>query len=111
MNDKTLFDTISPTIANGESKSNKNLLDAIINEIVEKMAKSWPSDFIARKRVDDFTGGMISPKSMANYDSEGVGPEGRIKIGRNTGYIKGPFCDWLKKRTVLLGKNDSKRAV
>ena len=73
------------------------LPDALI-EAFDRMAANWPSEFVARNRVGEFTGGMVSPKSMANYDSLGEGPEGRIKIGRKSGYIKHAFVEWLKTR-------------
>ena len=65
----------------------------------ERMADNWPSSIVARKKADIFTGGMVSPKSMANYDSLGIGPL-RVKIGRNVGYPKLQFVEWLKTRTV-----------
>ncbi len=58
---------------------------SLLEETFDRMAANWPSELVARKRVGEFTGGMVSPKSMANYDSLKIGPP-QIKIGRNSGY-------------------------
>lgn len=57
----------------------------------ERMAANWPSEVVARTSIEKFSGEMVSSKAMANYDSLGEGPEGRIKIGRKTGYLKEPL--------------------
>jgi len=81
--------------------SDAELSDALI-EAFDRMAAKWPSEFIARCKIAEFTGGMLSSKSMANYDSLGEGPGGRIKIGRKSGYIKPPLVEWLKSRAKLV---------
>ena len=60
----------------------------------------WPSAYVARKEVGTFTGGLISPGTVANADSQGEGPEGAIRMGRNVGYPVKPFIAWLEKRAV-----------
>lgn len=62
------------------------------------LKNKWPSAFVARKDVGDFTGGLISPGTVANADSQGDGPEGAIRIGRNVGYPVDGFLLWLGKR-------------
>lgn len=64
------------------------------------MKTKWPSAFVARKDVGDFTGGLISPGTVANADSRNEGPEGAIRIGRNVGYGVDEFLAWLAKRVV-----------
>ena len=65
----------------------------------KRMIENWPSEFVARQSAGVFTGGMVSPKSLANFDSLGIGPP-KIKIGRIAGYPKVEFVEWLKKRTL-----------
>lgn len=72
----------------------KNELEATF----DRMLANWPSEFVSRQSVGVFTGGMVSPKTLANFDSLGVGPL-KIKIGRNAGYPKLQFVEWLRSRT------------
>lgn len=53
---------------------------------------------VARTKVGDFSGGAISPKSMANYDSLGTGPAVRFKIGKTTVYPVDALIDWLMEK-------------
>ncbi len=69
-----------------------------IDEALKRMEEKWPSEFIARTKIGEFTGGLISSKSMANYESDGVGPKGQIKCGGKAGYIKTSFIEWLRPR-------------
>lgn len=70
-------------------------------DVFDVMADNWPSEIIARTEIKVFTGGLISPKYIANLDSKGEGPSGRIKSGRKTGYQKKPFVDWLRDRSII----------
>lgn len=71
-----------------------------LREVFDRMVEKWPSEFVARKKVEQFTGGLVTGKTLANYDSLKQGPP-RIKIGRNTGYPKAALTEWLKARTVF----------
>ncbi len=63
-----------------------------------EMAEKWPSTVVARGQVKTFTGGALSGKTVANADSQGNGPEGRFKVGRQTVYPVTNFISWLEKR-------------
>jgi hypothetical protein len=52
---------------------------------------------VARKKLDQYLGGIISKEYMANLDSQGEGPP-RIKFGKNVGYLRDPLVDWLQSR-------------
>jgi hypothetical protein len=62
------------------------------------MAEKWPSTVVARGQVKTFTGGALSGKTVANADSQGNGPEGRFKVGRQTVYPVENFISWLEGR-------------
>ena len=62
------------------------------------MAEKWPSTVVARAQVKTFTGGALSGKTVANADSQGNGPEGRFKVGRQTVYPVAAFISWLESR-------------
>lgn len=70
-------------------------------DVFDVMADNWPSEIIARTEIKVFTGGLISPKYIANLDSKGDGPQGRIKSGRKTGYQKRSFVEWLRERSII----------
>lgn len=62
------------------------------------------SPVFSRVAAVRYLGGLISVGRLANLDSEGLGPEGRIKLGRKVGYIRGPFIAWLRARDKASGK-------
>jgi len=72
-----------------------------LHEMFDRMGENWQSEIVARCRMGEFSGGMLTAKTMANYDFDGKGPDGRIKIGRKTGYIKKYLIEWLKLRANL----------
>jgi hypothetical protein len=68
------------------------------------LAKNWTSTIIARSEVKLFTGGLVTQGYIANLDSMGKGPEGRIRIGRKIGYLVDPFIKWLESRSEIIEK-------
>ncbi len=80
-----------------------------MSSVLASLKNKWPSSIVARTDVGEFTGGMISPGTVANADCLGEGPEGAIRIGRNVGYPVDSFLSWLSKR-VTAAKNDMSRA-
>lgn len=68
-------------------------------DIFSDMAARWPSSAVARAEVKQFTGGGISPKSIANADSQGTGPEGRFFIGRRVCYPVNSLVEWLRQHS------------
>lgn len=65
----------------------------------DEMMKKWPSTVVSRNQIKTFTGGMLSPGTMANFDCRGEGPE-KIRIGKRVGYPVRPFVAWLKSRAA-----------
>jgi len=80
-----------------------------IEQTIDAMAASWPSPVVARKSAREFSGGILSPKTMANEDSKGTGPEGRFLLMNQTVYPKESLCAWLKSRSAT-GWKTRKRA-
>ena len=54
---------------------------------------------IARKKVKEFLGGAVSAKTLANWDSLGLGPKNSIKYGRTVIYETMSLLEWLDERT------------
>ncbi len=65
------------------------------------LAKKWPSPYVARQEVEKFTGGMISIKYLANLDCQGLGPKGRVKVGRKIAYSVQSIVEWLENRSKV----------
>ncbi len=66
-------------------------------EALTELATRWPSAFVARSEVGRFTGGIVSPKSLANLDSLGEGPP-RLKVGGRVAYKALDLVEFLKGR-------------
>ena len=60
--------------------------------------ESWPSPVIARSEVGNFTGGLVSPRTISNLDCLKKGPQGRVRLGRKIGYLKSELIEWLTAR-------------
>lgn len=56
---------------------------------------------IARKAVKWFTGGGLSPKTLANDDKLGRGPRQRKVIGEQIYYPREAFVDYLERKGVV----------
>ena len=56
---------------------------------------------ISRDHVEKLLGGVISSKTLANYDSLGEGPK-RMRVGRKVVYKTEHLLEWLAQRTVHL---------
>ncbi len=67
------------------------------DNILLTLQSSLPPVF-ARKEISRLTGGLISPRHLANLDSAGLGPKGRVRIGRLVGYERDSFISWINDR-------------
>jgi hypothetical protein len=71
--------------------------------IFQSMAERWPSAWVARTEIDRFTGGVIKEKYLANLDSAGKGPAGRVRSGRKICYPVAELIAWLEGRSQVVG--------
>lgn len=74
----------------------------MIKVTLRSLADRWPSPFVARQEIRTFSGGIMSEKYIANLDSQGAGPPGRIRCGRKVAYPVNQLVEWLEGRTVSL---------
>ncbi|MBI9088202.1 MAG: hypothetical protein JEZ12_03200 [Desulfobacterium sp.] len=65
-------------------KFNKTLLDFEVPAIV------------SRKLLSKILGGLISPRTIANWDCLGLAPKVKVRIGRNIGYTRNSVLEWLE---------------
>lgn len=77
------------------------------------LGQLFPSipDYIFRKDIGELTGGIVSPRTLANHDSKGTGPEERLQVNGKIAYSKESFFKWLEGRTVLLARLDTKNSL
>lgn len=69
-----------------------------MNDIYQDMVDRWPSSIVARQQVGVFSGGVLTPRYMANLDSAGNGPK-RIKFGNRVAYPVRSLAAWLEERS------------
>jgi hypothetical protein len=80
--------------------------------IFRSMAERWPSSMVARTEIERFTGGIISEKYLANLDSAGKGPTGRVRVGRKIAYSVDSVIRFLEGRvTEVKGHKPTRRAL
>lgn len=63
---------------------------------------------VPRQEIHLFTCGTIKPKSMANLDSLGLGPDS-IRHGRGRIYPFETLVPWLEARTEIVEKRPGRR--
>lgn len=73
-------------------------MDQEIKVYFDQLRKAWNSPIVPRKLSGEASGRTISPKSLANLDCAGEGPEGAFKVGGGTVYPADNFFDWLEAR-------------
>ena len=74
----------------------------IMETLFSELASKWPSAWVARTEAEKFTGGMIGEKYLANLDSAGKGPAGRVRCGRKIIYPVKNFIQWLEARSEAI---------
>ena len=69
-------------------------------DIYDELAARWPSPIVARKEVGRFSGGVLNPRSMANFDSLRE-HTGKIQIGpRQVAYDVEKLVLWMRNRST-----------
>jgi hypothetical protein len=71
----------------------------------EKLKEKWPSPFVSRDRIGEFTEGILKQTSMNTLDARGTGIQKRYRIGNRVFYETDSVVDWLKTRAKTGGNN------
>lgn len=68
------------------------------------LASTWNAPLVARdqKQLDRFSGGILNARTLANEDSLGTGPKGRIKVGRKVAYPVESLIEWMKAKAEVV---------
>lgn len=75
---------------------------AVTKEELKKQLLAIMPPVFVRQQALELTGGMIDGRTLANLDSAGTGPEGRVKMGKGkVGYMREPFVDWFLGRLEI----------
>jgi hypothetical protein len=86
-----------------------------MNALIEQMRRELPA-ILSRKEASRACGGLISVGTLANRDSQGSGPKGRIRLGKKTAYERDAFLDWLlsnlgEHKITKYSRKNAKRGV
>jgi len=74
-----------------------------LEQIFQAMVDKWPSAVVSRGEVINFSGGLLDGRRLANLDSQGLGPEVRVRIsGRKIGYPVGVLAGWMQSRAEVI---------
>ncbi len=62
------------------------------------LEEKWGAPFVARREVYRFSGGIVTPRHLANEDSRGTGPAGKITVNGRVAYPTASLVAWLEAR-------------
>lgn len=65
---------------------------------LEKIAEEWPSPFVARSEIGNFTKGLYKPNTLNTYDAKGCGIKRRLQRGMKIAYLKEDVIEWIKNK-------------
>ena len=63
----------------------------------QSFKENWKAPVVSRSQVGEFSGGLLHPRSLANLDCLGEGPE-RIRFGKKIAYPTDALVEWMKVR-------------
>lgn len=66
------------------------------------MADKWPSAFVARQEIENFTGGVMTQKYISILDSQGLGVKNRVRMGHKIAYPVKELILWLESRSEFV---------
>ena len=64
----------------------------------KRLEESLPA-IVARTEVHRLTGGAVATGTLANADSQGIGPKDRFMVGKRTCYHSDRLIEWLRERS------------
>ena len=67
-------------------------------EELDKLKEKWPSPFVSRDRISEFTEGMFKRSSMNTLDARGNGISPRYRRGTKVFYDVDDVIRWLKTK-------------
>ncbi|WP_052464585.1 hypothetical protein [Geoalkalibacter subterraneus] len=68
-----------------------------------QLSEKWQSPLVARSEVKNFSGGLLNGRTLANLDSQGRGPRGKVVVGRRVAYTAKSLVEFLEERARRRG--------
>ncbi|GHU18132.1 hypothetical protein FACS189472_06010 [Alphaproteobacteria bacterium] len=65
---------------------------------LDELKEKWPSPFVSRDRIEEFTQGLFKQTSMSTLDARGDGIKRRYRIGNRVFYETDAVVEWLKTK-------------
>lgn len=62
-----------------------------------KLARNWQAPIVSRTEIGKFSGGLLTPRTLANLDSLNAGPP-KCSCGRKVFYPVDELVQWLEKK-------------
>jgi hypothetical protein len=66
--------------------------------VFDEMADVWRHPVVIRSRVGEFSGGLLHARTMANIDSQGLGPSGMFYLSGKAAYPTNELVAWMKEK-------------
>ncbi len=66
--------------------------------IVDMLEQAWPKLLVYRRDCVKASSGAITRKYLANLDSQGKGPDGKVILNGKACYPSSQFFEWLRRR-------------
>lgn len=63
--------------------------------LIKTLVESWPSNIVPRTKFYEFSQGAFRPGTLANKDSQGCGPRGRMFLGKGIFYPVADAAEWV----------------
>jgi hypothetical protein len=68
-------------------------------DIFSQMVTKWPSSVVSNPKVKDFSGGVITGKTLQNYAALGEPVPESIKCAGKRAWLATSLADWLRNRS------------
>lgn len=65
---------------------------------LKQIQEDWPSPFVARCKIQEFTKGMYKIGTFNSYDAKGKGIATKYKLNERIFYKVADVVDWLKDK-------------
>ena len=69
-----------------------------LDEYLKSIQEDWPSPFVARCKIHEFTKGMYKPNTLNSYDSTKNGISRKYKLNERIFYKVEDVISWLKNK-------------
>ena len=69
----------------------------------QELARRWSPPIVVRSQaqLDKFSGGLLNARTLANEDSQGTGPDQRIRVGRKIAYPVDSLIRWIEQKSDI----------